>query len=123
MASYIEPKFYTLKAGADLSAKQFHFAKFGADEDHAIACAVAGEKGIGVIMNAPDAAELPVELAIFGGAKVKIAATIAAGDELMCDANGAGVVATTTKKVLAIAMNAGVTGDVIGVKLVNYELN
>ena len=123
MASYLKPEITTLLAGADLSAKGFHFAKFGADADHLVASSVSGEKGEGILMNAPSAAEEPAELAYAGGAKLKIAATIAAGGEIMSNASGQGVVATTGLYVRAIAMEAGVSGDIIGVKLVNYQLN
>ena len=123
MASYIKPDFLTLQASGNLSAKQYCFAKFGSDDDHVQACSVAGELGIGVIMNVASAAEEPVELAICDGAKVKLAGTVARGGEIMCDSAGKGVAATTGKKVMAIAMASGVSGDVIPVKLVNYELN
>lgn len=123
MASYLKPYVNTLLAGADLSAKQFHFVKFGADADHLVACSVAGEKALGVLMNAPDAAEQGAEMAYQGGAKIKLAGTVARGGEIMSDNAGKGVAATTGLYVRAIAMEDGVSGDVIAAKLVEYQLN
>lgn len=50
-----------------------------------------------------------------------IAATLSAGDELMSDANGKGVAATTTKYVCAIALESGVSGECIRVRPVLYQ--
>jgi len=122
MASYLKPYVNTLKAGEALSAKAFHFVKFGADADHVIACSSAGEKSVGVVMNAPAAAEDMAEIAYLGGAKVKLAGTVAVGGEIACNAAGAGVAAAAGDYVRAIAMEAGVSGDVIGVMLANYVL-
>lgn len=123
MPAYFQPEIYSLLASADLSAKQFHFVKFVTDDDHVVNCGVAGELGIGVLMNAPAAAEDVAEVSFFEGAKVKLAGTVARGGEIMCDAAGKGVAATTGKKVMAIAMASGVSGDIIPVKLCAYELN
>ena len=50
-----------------------------------------------------------------------LAATITVGDELMSDANGKGVAATTTKYVGAIALESGVSGEAIRVRPVLYQ--
>ena len=123
MASYIEPKMHTLKAGADLSAKQFHFVKFGASDSLVVACSVLGEGAIGVLMNAPASGEAAEIALIGGGAKIKSGATIARGGEISSSASGQAAVALTTHDVMAIAMESGVSGDVIPVILVRYELN
>lgn len=120
MASYLKPEFTTLKAEGDLSAKQFHFVKHGADDDHVVA-AGAGQLALAVLMNAP-VAEEPAELAHDEGCKVKLAGTVARGGEIMSDAAGKGVAATATNYVVAIAMESGVNGDVISAKKVLYKI-
>lgn len=122
MASYIEPKFHTLKAGADLSAKQFHLVKHGADADHVVVASVLGEKVLGSLMDAPEAEQF-AEIAMFHGGKVKAAATIAVGDELSATAAAQAGVALTGHYVFGIAMEAGVAGDVIAYKEVFYQKN
>lgn len=123
MATHYKPQVLTFKAEADLSAKQFAFVKFGTTDEFVALCATAGEKAIGILMNAPAANEL-AEVAIFGaGAKVKIGATITRGGELSVTVTtGFAKAALATEYVSAIAMASGVSGDVIPVQLVTYKI-
>lgn len=113
----------TFKAEADLSTKQFCFVKFGSTDEYVALCATAGEKAIGILMNAPAAGEL-AEVAIMGaGAKVKIGATITRGGELSVTVTtGAAKAAVATEYVSAIAMASGVSGDIIPVQLLTYKI-
>lgn len=121
--SHYQPEMMTFKAEADLSAKQFAFVKFGANDDFVVACAVAGEKAVGVLMNAPAAGEL-AEVAVFGGgAKVKLSGTVTRGGEISVTVTtGLGKAAVATEYVSAIAMASGVAGDVIPVNLLTYKI-
>lgn len=120
--SHYQPKMMTFKAEADLSAKQFSFVKFGTVDDSVVGCAVAGEKAIGILMNAPALGEL-AEVAVFGGAKVKLSGTVARGGEVSVTVTaGTGKAAVATEYVSAIAMASGVAGDVIPVNLLTYKI-
>jgi len=119
--AYMEPKFLAQRASGDLSAKQFHFVKAHSVLDEAI-IAAAGERALGVVMNLVAAAGDVVEVAVDGGAKVKLAGTVARGGEIMPNAAGAGVAATATNYVSAVALEAGVSGDVIPVILCKYKI-
>lgn len=122
MQSHFKPNMQTFKAGADLSAKRYCFAKFGAAEDTVVA-AGAGEDAIGVVMNAPANGEL-AEVALFGaGGLVKLAGNVARGEFIKSDANGAGVKAGTAADLAnAQAMASGVSGDVVPVMIVKKTI-
>lgn len=123
MASHSKPEMMTFKAAADLSARQFSFVKFGSNDNEVVLANVAGEKAIGVLMNAPGLNEL-AEVALFGGgAKVKISGTVARGGEVSVTVTtGQGKAAVATEYVSAIAMESGVAGDVIPVQLLTYKI-
>lgn len=52
-----------------------------------------------------------------GIAAVELGGTVAFGDQVTSDANGKGVVAADTNTSVGMAMQAGVSGDLIGVML------
>lgn len=103
----------SLVAGADLSAKQFHFVKPNSS-GQAVAANATDITQVGVLQNDPTSGQTGT-VRVAGVSKVKIAGTVAAGAEVTSDANGAGVAAATTKLVLGVALTGGVTGDVISV--------
>lgn len=116
MSSYVQPKIKAFVAGADLSAKQFHFVKLQSGTN--VTFSGAGEKAVGVLMNKDVKSGDDAEVAhLGGGALVKLAGTVAAGDSIASDANGAGVVAGAATWAAGVAMEAGVAGDVISVLL------
>lgn len=118
MASYTEPRIYAYKAAAAMAA--FVAVKKGADQDHVAICSAASDKSIGIIQNAPTAADGVAEVALpGGGAKAKLGAGGAAvGDKLVPDANGALVVSTSNAaRSIATANQDGVEGDVIAVEV------
>lgn len=120
MSSHVQPEIKVFTSNSDLSAKQFHFVKLASGTN--IAQAAAGEKAIGVVMNKP-AVNDDAEVALLGGgALVKLAGTVAAGDSIKSNAAGAGVVGVATDWCPAIAMEAGVSGDVISVLLDGHSL-
>jgi len=112
----------TLLANADLSASQYHFVKVGAGT-YPLSVAAAGESAIGVLMNKPGeatgAAGESAQVAILGCPKVKLGGTIAVGDNLAADADGAAIVATTPAFVVAKALQAGTDGQVVRVLLMS----
>lgn len=116
MSSYQEPKIVTLEAAADLSAKQFHLVKLTSSADgKKVSLAGAGEKAIGVLMNAPKQGE-DAEVALpGGGALLKVNGTVAAGDSLAATSENKGQVATDNQWSPCIAMEDGADEDVISV--------
>jgi len=98
--------------------------KIGADRKHVVVVAAATDKAIGICQtNDIDAAELSLEIAIpGGGAKAKLGGTVAAGDMLGMDTSGFLVkVATAGDRVIAMAMEDGISGDVIGVEVMAHK--
>jgi hypothetical protein len=100
-------------ANADLSAKQYLFVKIvtGSKVD---VCSAATDVPCGVLVDKPKSGDTS-QVQVTGLGKVKAGGTIAAGDLLGTDANGAAVKLTvgtdTTKYVVAQALEAAVTGD------------
>lgn len=116
MTAFIEPVYFLGKtAGADLSAKQYHYVKH--DGSGGVAVAGAGEFGIGFLMNTPALGE-PCEIATLGGgAKGVLAGTLAAGALVKCDANGHLVaLASNNDKAVAILCEGGVDNDIVAVQ-------
>ena len=117
--SFEAPKIVTFRAGADLSAKQYRFVKFGADEEKVVACG-ANERAIGVLMNAPALGGVAEVAVPGGGAKLKIseAGGVTLGKLLTSDTNGDGEIADAAGEwVGAMAMGAGAQSDVISVRV------
>jgi hypothetical protein len=119
MSSYTEPKIKVFKSNSDFSAKQFHFAKLASGTN--VAQSGAAEKAIGVVMNKPAINDDAEVAHLGGGALLKLAATIAAGDSIASDANGAGVLGTSGQWCPAVAMEAGISGDVVSVILNGHQ--
>lgn len=120
MSSYVQPEMKTFTSNSNFSAKQFHFAKLASGTN--VAQSLAGEKAIGVVMNKPNVNDEAEVALLGGGALVKLAAPVTAGASIASDANGAGVVGVATDWCPAIAMEAGIAGDVISVLLNGHQL-
>jgi hypothetical protein len=120
MSSYVQPEIKVFTSNSDFSAKQFHFAKLASGTN--VAQSGAGEKAIGVVMNKPAVGQEAEVALLGGGALVKLAANVTAGQSIKSDANGAGVVGVATDWCPAIAMESGVIGDVISVLLNGHSL-
>lgn len=122
MASSLEPKIVALKAAAAIAKGKA--VKIGADDSHVAVASAGTDKILGILQNAPSAAEGVAEVAMpGGGAKALCGGTVAAGDLLTADADGK-LIATTTAndKIIAQALQAGVANDLIDVNVVvgNY---
>ena len=76
----------TLKAGADLSAKQYYFVKLNAD-NQVIVCAAATDAPIGVLQNAPDSGD-NASVCVVGISKVSGDADLTAGNLIGTSADG-----------------------------------
>lgn len=115
MSSYAKPNVLTFFAGAAISKGMA--VKFGADSKHVVKSALATDKNIGIALCDAASAEDLVEVALpGGGASGLLVGSVSAGDLLTPDSTGK-LVATTTAndRVIAIAMDDGVAGDLISV--------
>ena len=77
----------TLVAGADLSAKQYHFVKIDGTTGKAVAVNGATDRPFGVLQNNPTA-DQEAEVLVVGGTKVVAGGTAAAGPPLFPSASG-----------------------------------
>lgn len=103
-------------AGADLSGAQHRFVVFSGGQ---IVQAGAGVLVLGVLQNKPDAAGKSGTVAILGTAKIEAGAAFSQFAELMSDASGRAVTATSTNRVAAIALAAaGAAGEKVPCLLV-----
>lgn len=119
MSSFAQPNLLTFKAGST-GIVEGCVVKPGADNKHVLISASATSKNFGIAQNAAAAAEDLVEVALpGGGAKGLAGDTISFGDLLTSDSAGK-LVATTTAndRVVAIAMEDAVVGDLFSVHVV-----
>lgn len=117
--SFPAPRIYGFASATDHSALQYRFMK--PSTESAVAKCGAGERPIGVQMNVPSSntgSQLEVAMP-GGGAKLKLAGTVALGQLIKSDADGKGVVvAGAGEEYGARALKAGVSGDVIPVDVI-----
>lgn len=106
----------TFICGAAVAANRI--VKFGADKTKVIVGAAATDKAIGVSDNIGGATDDTIDVILDGIALVKLGGTVAFGDLVASDGTGQGVATTTaTHRYIGVAMEDGVSGDVIGVRL------
>lgn len=111
-------KLGVLTAGADLSAKQYCFAKHSGTNDTVTYAAAGTDVVIGVIQNKPASGEA-VELTHLGVSKVLAGAVVASGARVMPDSAGKAITATTAGRACGIALvNAAAADELIPVLLV-----
>lgn len=110
----------TLIAGAAIAKNRI--VKFDAAANTVIQAAAVGDKSIGVSDNlGADAAADTLDVIIDGIALVTYGGTVAAGDLLTSDSTGRAVVAApaagVNNRVIGVAMDAGVVGDIGSVRI------
>ena len=108
---------HSFNAAADLSAKQYCFMKLSASKT--VNTCGAGEAGIGVLQNDPDAAGKPAEVMLYGITNVIAGGTVAYNAALKSDSAGHAVSTTTDDELyMAIALEAAVDNDVFSALLI-----
>lgn len=114
MASSLTP--VVLAFLADAAVAKGKVVKSGTDSKHVAVAALASDKSFGLQQNVTSAAEDVAEVAVAGGAKGLAGGTIAVGDFVAADSNGA-LVATTTAndRCIGIAMEGAVANDLFSV--------
>lgn len=104
---------FTMPAGADLSAKQYYFAKNSSGT--AVVCG-DGQYAIGVIYNDPTSGNAAT-ISDAGILKVVAGGTIAVNAQVASDGNGKAVTATTGEVILGtyLGTESCAAGDIIPV--------
>lgn len=116
----------TLKADADLSAKQYYLVKFtGAGaEGQCSLCAAITDKAIGILQNDPASGEAAT-IRVLGTSKLKIGATaMAIGDSVITSAVGTGKVhpyAGATAFVIGLLMETAAANDICEVLIGRFH--
>ena len=105
-------------AGAAITAQSI--VKLGAADNTVILCTAAPAQPIGIsdALGAAAAGDI-VDVIMYGIASLKIAGTITRGGAVMSNGSGLGIahVVGATTPIVGIALDSGVTGDVISVQL------
>lgn len=122
MASHSEPRIYKFKHTAAIAKGKA--VKLAADSDGTtvVVGAANTDKCIGIIQNAASSDLEGAEVALpGGGAKALLGEAVEAGDSLVCHTDGSLVAANAEgDRVIAVAMQAGASGDLISVEVVIY---
>lgn len=114
-------KIPALIAGADLSAKQFHFVKLSADKT-VIACSAATDKPIGVLQNAPISGAA-AEVCGFGVTKLVGDADLDAGQLIGTSADGQGDVKIAGTDTTEYVVGAVIVGNTTAGGIVTAFVN
>ncbi len=119
---HLKPIIQAFTAGADLTAHQYKLVKFDSTNNSVILCGDA-EKPLGVLMNNPNTSEV-AEVAVQGGAKVKIASTMSTlSGSVASAANGVGRAAVAGEWSIGTQQDTGVSGDIIPIIIDLHQLN
>lgn len=115
MASHFKPNMVTLLADAAIAKGKA--VKLGTDFKHVAVGAANTDRCVGIIQNAPTAAEDAAEVALMGGgAKGLLSETVATGNDLCSHTDGTLVkVNAEGDQIIARALQDGVSGDLIDV--------
>ncbi len=92
------------------------FAFVNVDNTGSVQLAVSGAAALGVLQNPVLAAESAASVQPLDGSISKVqvgAVAVAAGANLMTDANGLAITATTGNAIVAVALEAGAAGQTI----------
>jgi predicted RecA/RadA family phage recombinase len=109
--AYEQPGYkFTLLAAADLRTHQFKFVDV--DATGRAALGANGGRVIGVNQGKPNTGEA-VEITHSGISKVYAGAAVAAGDEIMSDATGRAITATSTNQRIGVALQAAAAANVL----------
>lgn len=105
---------WTLTAGADLSAKQFHFVKLSTVANETALVSGAGEPAVGVLQNNPTSGRDATVMTL-GVSKVLVGTTVTAGEALSSDAAGKARPATGADSIVAYSLHAATAGEYVSV--------
>lgn len=122
MAYEIPVLVISLKANADLSAKQFYFVELDASGDVGV-CNGATDKPVGVLLNKPDASGKTAEVGVLGIFKVSSDAALSIGDLIGTSADGQADAKTpgtdTTEYVVGRVLEATTAASGLATAMIN----
>jgi hypothetical protein len=98
-------------------ATAFTIAKPGADDDTYSVAAADTDALIGIFQATTTAAGQYVEVMTHGISRIVLGGTVTRGQKLTSDVNGNGVAASAGNQAIGIALESGVSGDIISVLL------
>lgn len=101
---------HTIDAAADLSASQYRFVWYNAQDQAVVAS--AGGPGV-ILLDKPTRVGEGATVLLIGKGKVELSGAVSAGDRLAAAADGTAVEAVATNFVNAVALESGVAGQVI----------
>lgn len=116
----VEARLYdvSMLADGDLSDAQHYFVMLHAtDADYIDLADAAADALFGILQDKPEASGRACNVRRIGRSKVVLGGTVAYGDKVTSDANGAGVAATTGQRYGGIALEAGDAGDTVTVEM------
>ena len=114
MATKESLKTISLQSAADFSTTgQYRFGTVNSSGQVALTGAAARVDG--VVLGNPDAAGKAVAVGVSGVSLLELGGTVAAGGDIQSGADGVGVSGSTNASV--VALEAGVSGDIISVLL------
>jgi hypothetical protein len=110
---------HSIDAAVDLSEKQYHFVWYDANGK----AVVADEGGPGLILvDKPSRVGEGATVILVGKSKVTLGDAVDAGDFLAADEDGAAVLADEGDTVNALALEAGVTGQVVTCLVLHFPV-
>lgn len=113
------PVTQSVQIDSNLTDKEYYFVTLDGTDDNIVNLAAAATAQQFILIEGKDGSSTVKTgtIATGGETKLLIAATIAAGVPIMSDGNGKGIVATDGKYYGATALENGVSGDLIRVKV------
>lgn len=128
MSAHLQPQLESLKAAADLSEKPFRIvSKDGTTRK--VNVTGDAEKGYGVLQGGkhglgqagPNTDELG-EVAVAGGALVKVSGSVSAGDSVASAAEGKGRTAVAGEWAVGVFDEDAVDGDIVSIRVFVHQL-
>lgn len=116
--AYTNAKIRAYKTAADYSSTgQYLFVKLSAN-DTVQKCSTKGETAVGVLKTATSSGRVAEVFMGGGGALVECAESISRNEQITTDANGKAINPDDSgQEILAVALEAGDSGDIIAVNL------
>ncbi len=120
MASSSAPKIYAFSSASAITKGKAVKSGSATDDNAVVVAAAKTDLSIGIIQNTSAAGGIAEVALPGGGGKALLGGTVAVGDKLAPTTDGT-LIATTTAgdNYIAVAMQDGVVGDVIGVEIVS----
>lgn len=110
----------TMPAAADLSAAQYKIVDVNSSRQMALV-ATKGAKTAGILQDKPAAAGRAGSMAIAGQSMVLLGGTVAAGAEVISDANGAAIATDAADQyILGTCIVGGAAGEIGVVQIKQY---